>query len=399
MSKENQKTSEEESHEEIEQLRGRVQEAEELVDAIRYGSVDAFLVQGPTGERAWTLRSADHVFRLMIERMQEGALTLSADRTVLYCNRAFSDLVKCDPKDIIGHDISETCILGENVSFESFLTVTEDVRGEYTLILKGGDKIPVNISATSIVEDEQRIWSLIFTDLTHQRHHEKLKQANRELETFAYAASHDLQAPLRSVKGYVQLLERSLAGKLDEEDQELIEGAVSGVDHMYQLINDLLTFSRIQEPKLQPVPVAQIVDKVRNELRQQIEKAGARVDYDELPIVMADVSLLPQLFQNFFTNALKFSSDEAPVITIRANDLGDYQEIEVADNGIGFDPQYAERIFDMFKRLHSQSRFPGTGIGLALCRKIIERHGGTIRAESKPGEGASFFFTLPKAIV
>jgi light-regulated signal transduction histidine kinase (bacteriophytochrome) len=224
-----------------------------------------------------------------------------------------------------------------------------------------------------------------------------LARSNAELEQFAYVASHDLQEPLRMVTSYLQLISRRYRGQLDQNADEFIDFAVDGAKRMRALINGLLTYSRLNTQAREPAPVdcGAVLSGVKSNLSLVIEETQARIDSTALPTVMADSLQLEQLFQNLLGNALKFRSQAAPHITISAEELGEQWCFAVQDNGIGFEPQFAERIFAIFQRLHSHEKYTGTGIGLAVCKKIVERHGGQIWCQSKPGQGTTFFFTLP----
>lgn len=236
-------------------------------------------------------------------------------------------------------------------------------------------------------------------DITERKKgEEELKTLNFELEQFAYIASHDLKAPLRAVSGYVQLIERRTASYLDEETRRFMRGARDSVEQMGSLIGDLLAFSQIQrsEPMMEEIDLNEPMKRAMGNLRVDIEEANAVIDIGPLPRLFAQRTQMTQLFQNLIHNALKFRSDRRPEIRISAELVGNDWKISVADNGIGIDPRYSERIFEVFKRLHSTSRYPGTGIGLAICRKIVDRHGGRIWVESERGSGATFHFTLPR---
>lgn len=224
-----------------------------------------------------------------------------------------------------------------------------------------------------------------------------LARSNAELEQLAYVASHDLQEPLRMVASYLQLLEQRYRNSLDADAHEFIGFAVNGAKRMQSLIDDLLTYSRIgtRAMPLQPVDCAAVVATVQHSLRMAIADGDAQVSFSSLPVVMADVTQLTQLFQNLLANAIKFRSEKRVRIHVGAEMDGDYWRFAVQDNGIGIAPEYFGRIFEMFQRLHSQRLYAGTGMGLAICKKIVERHGGRIWVVSIPGQGATFYFTLP----
>jgi chemotaxis family two-component system sensor kinase Cph1 len=224
-----------------------------------------------------------------------------------------------------------------------------------------------------------------------------LELSNAELKKFAYVASHDLQEPLNQVANYVQLLEMRYEQLLDEDAKEFITFAVEGVSLMQTLIDDVLAYSKVdmQAIEFELTNVETALERALTNLRKRISETGAVITHDQLPTVMADGTQLMQLFQNLIGNAIKFRSDQAPEIHIGASRLEDEWLFSVRDNGIGIDPQFRDRIFVIFQRLHTRDEYPGTGMGLAICKKIIECHRGRIWVESKLGEGATFYFTIP----
>jgi light-regulated signal transduction histidine kinase (bacteriophytochrome) len=227
---------------------------------------------------------------------------------------------------------------------------------------------------------------------------EDLKRSNAELEEFAYVASHDLQEPLRMVASFTQLLGKRYRGKLDQDADEFIGFAVDGATRMQQLTQALLAYSRVgtRGKPLAPTDCNLILQLARNNLFKALEESRAEVTSGPLPTVPGDEVQLIQLFQNLIGNALKFHGESPPTIRIDAQeDNGDWR-FAFRDNGIGISPAHQERIFKIFQRLHHRSEYPGTGIGLAICKKIVERHGGRLWVESEEGRGATFFFTIPK---
>jgi len=227
----------------------------------------------------------------------------------------------------------------------------------------------------------------------------ELARSNAELEQFAYVASHDLQEPLRMVSSYTQLLEHRYGDVLDEKARKYIFYAVDGARRMQGLINDLLAYSRVGtrgEP-LQATDSHSALGEAIHNLSPALAESDALVTNGDLPLVLADRSQLVQLFQNLLGNAVKFHGSESPRIHVSAEAKGDEWVFRVRDNGIGIAPQHFERIFVIFQRLHTREEFPGTGIGLALCKRLVERHGGRIWVESEPGKGSSFYFSLRRA--
>jgi light-regulated signal transduction histidine kinase (bacteriophytochrome) len=227
---------------------------------------------------------------------------------------------------------------------------------------------------------------------------EKLKQSNQELEQFAYVASHDLQEPLRMVASYMQLLERRYKGKLDADADEFIGYAVDGANRMRGLIDDLLTYSRVSRlgKPFAPVNVESTLDIVLQNLQASIVENGAVVTHDKLPEVVADGGQLVQLFQNLIGNAVKFHGKEPPRIHVSARTGQTEYMFSVEDNGIGISPEYFDRLFKIFQRLHTREEYPGSGIGLAVCKRIVERHGGRIWIESEAEKNSTIYFTLSK---
>jgi len=540
---------------EIEELRARLEEAESTLEAIRSGGVDALVVSGPEGERVYTLEGADYPYRVLVEVMSEGVVTLSPDGSILSCNSRFSDLVKRPAEEIIGRPFVEFAAEWDHDKLEEFLQQTAGIGAATTIALEAADdsKKPVNVSLgalnvggvaascavvtdltetfaaaqtkfmlASIVEGSndaiisrsldgiiwtwnaaaERIYgysaeeavgqpitilvpengnaepdmfidkickgervesyetvrvtkdgrninvaitlspfrdahgdvigiSTIVRDITERKRIEAelaayrerleelverrtreltrannqlkvltqdLQRSNRDLEQFAYIASHDLQEPLRQIIGFTQFLDERYRPNLDETAQELMGFIVDGGHRMQVLIQDLLMFSRVgrSEKPPQPTNLEDILDDVMQNLKTRIDENGAVITHDPLPTLKADASQLAQVFQNLITNALKFRGVQPPQIHIGARKQDGFWEFYVRDNGIGFKQQFADRIFNLFQRLQSHKDYPGTGIGLPICKRVIEWHGGKIWAQSAPGEGATFYFTLPR---
>ncbi|SDJ42653.1 PAS domain S-box-containing protein [Natronorubrum texcoconense] len=238
------------------------------------------------------------------------------------------------------------------------------------------------------------------TDITDRRAYQrKLEESNDRLEQFAYAASHDLQEPLRMVTSYLQLLEQRYSDAFDDDGEEFLEFAVDGAERMREMIDALLEYSRVdtQGDPFEPVELDAVLEDVREDLQMRIEETDAEISTDELPRVDGDASQLRQLFQNLLQNAIEYSGDEPPRIEITAERAGCDWIVSVRDEGVGIDPDDTDRIFEVFQRLHTYEEHSGTGIGLALCRRIVERHGGEIWVESTPEDGTTFSFTLPTA--
>ncbi len=238
------------------------------------------------------------------------------------------------------------------------------------------------------------------TEVKLERYLMELKRSNKELQQFAYVASHDLQEPLRMVSSFTQLLAKKYEGQLDSDADEFIKFAVDGAKRMQMLINDLLAYSRVSSrfEEFQLVDLEKVFNESLQNLKVSIDDNDARITSDSLPTIVADQSQIIQLFQNLVGNAIKFRGDESPEIHISAEEGEDEWIFRVIDNGIGIDSQHNDRIFRVFQRLHERDSYPGTGIGLSICEKIVERHGGDIWVDSKLGNGSTFSFTISKYI-
>jgi PAS domain S-box-containing protein len=276
-------------------------------------------------------------------------------------------------------------------------------RSQRTLDLRCGDVIYSIIIAPVSEADYVNLYA---SDITARKQAEEslqqtlaeLERSNQELEQFAYVASHDLQEPLRMVSSFTQLLASRYQDRLDQQAKEFIAFAVDGATRMQRLIQDLLAYSRVttRGGNLTPTDAQAALHGALSNLQTAIHEAGAVVTHDALPMVLADATQLKQVFQNLVGNAIKFHGDAPPRVRVSATLDGDDWVFAVADNGIGIDPKYFDRVFVIFQRLHPRERYPGTGIGLALCQRIVQRHGGRLWVESTPGQGATFYFTLKR---
>jgi PAS domain S-box-containing protein len=356
------------------------------------------------------LRESENLYRTLTEYSLTG-IYLFRERRYLFANEMYSkisgyswdDLKSMDPVDLIAPEYRKQ--LSERVKKR---LAGEDVPSDYEtqILRKDGAVRDVHIKATRVkYEGEPTVLGNIIDITERKRSEEALKvrseelaRSNRDLEQFAYVASHDLQEPLRMVTSYVQLLARRYIGKLDSDADDFIRFAVDGAIRMWKLINDLLTYSRVgtRGKELEPTDCEMVLNQSLSNLKVAIEDNGAVVTHDPLPTVTGDNPELVELFQNLIGNAIKFRGDEPPRVHVSASRNGNEWTFSVRDNGIGIAPEYAERIFVIFQRLHSREEYPGTGIGLAISQKIVERHGGRIWMESEPEKGTTFYFTLPK---
>ena len=508
-------------------------EAEETLDAIRLGKVDAFLIETDEGDRVYILQGTEHPYLIYVRSMSEGAVTTAPDGTILFANDRFAELAGAPRERLIGTPFSRYVCPDDHDRVDALLRneIGDRARAEVGLCPVGGETVPVYLSVSPFASGDAAGFCIVVTDLSEQKRTAALVESaeltrsileragdaivvlgtdgrivlaneaahrlaggnpllrtfgdafplapagaeaetdaacgnipapeadgepaeyllrvpsgptrtllvsaasvhgvdgtragcvlcmtdisaqkenerrlaraledaassNRELQQFAYIASHDLQEPLRMVTSYLQLLERRYRDQLDQDAQEFIGFAVDGAQRMQQQIMDLLTYSRVTSRGQPPTPVdtAAVLAEAITRLEVSIAETGAEISIGPMPEVRADPSQLTQVFQNLIGNALTFRSSKPPRIRIEAVAEGDAVRFSVADNGIGIAPEYHDRIFQMFQRLHPRDRYPGSGIGLAIVQRIVERHGGRVWLESAEGEGSTFYFTIP----
>jgi PAS domain S-box-containing protein len=315
------------------------------------------------------------------------------------------ELIGQQVRNIIPEGFAERLIADDLRSAEDALAQQIGTGIELIGQRKDGSDFPIEIMLSPLDSAEGTLVTAAIRDISVRQAAERhlaqkvdeLNRSNEELEQFAYIASHDLQEPLRMVASYTQLLSRRYKGRLDSDADEFIEFAVDGASRMQRLIQDLLTFSRVGTKGSDLLPTSSEEAFVQSlaHLQGAIEEAGAVVTHDPLPTVLADETQLVQLFQNLVGNAIKYQGPGIPHVHVSAAKTGQERWIfAVRDNGLGIDPQYTDQIFGMFQRLHKRDEFAGTGIGLAICKKIVERHGGSISVESASGQGSTFRFTL-----
>lgn len=376
-----------------------------------------------------SLRTSEARYRNIVEAVPVGIILTDENGAVTYYSAQAREMFGIeDDQAALGTNYREwlasgqQCPEGDDSGGDPGVTPRIEVR------LRRADRSEYWAEVTSVLLDEGFVLSgrrrgsiIVVQDISDRkqanealaRYAAELERSNQELEQFAYVASHDLQEPLRMVASYVQLLAKDYAGQLDADADEYIDFAVDGARRMQRLIDDLLAFSRVgtRGQQFQPVDCSQVLQDVLYGLKLAIEESGAAVTYGRLPTVLADRGQLHQLLQNLLANALKFRTAAPPHIHVSATwhaggdsaggpaaDEDPSWVFAVADNGIGLDPQYADRIFVIFQRLHSRAQYSGTGIGLAICKKIVERHGGRIWVESALGRGATFYFRLPERL-
>jgi PAS domain S-box-containing protein len=358
-------------------------------------------------------RQAEEKFQLVVEASPTGLLMMSREGSIQLLNAQLEVLFGYQRDELLGRSI-EVLVPerfreqhpGHRLAFFSAPTsramgMGRDLYG----LRKDGSEFPVEIGLNPIETDEGMAVMATVIDITARKraettlaqHRDELERSNKDLEQFAYVASHDLQEPLRAVAGCVQLLKKRYHGQLDERANEYIGHAVDGAKRMQSLIDDLLTYSRIgrAESSHRAVSCADALTVALKNLSVSVQESGAQVTWDVLPVVAGEAVQITMLLQNLLANALKFRKpSENPRIHIGVVRDGTRATFSVSDNGIGISQEHFERIFGVFQRLHTRSEYPGTGIGLALCKRIVEHRGGRIWVESKPGEGTTFRFVL-----
>ncbi|MBU6401622.1 MAG: PAS domain S-box protein, partial [Verrucomicrobia bacterium] len=355
------------------------------------------------------LRRVSRYTRSLIEASLDPLVTIGPDGKITDVNTATEAATGLDRVQLVGTDFSDYFTEPAHARAGYQQAFREGYVRDYPLELRHrGGRLTSVLYNASVYRDERDTITGVFAaarDVTERkRAEERLKQtaaelarSNAELERFAYVASHDLQEPLRMVTSYLQLLARRYQGQLDANADEFIGFAVDGANRMKTLINDLLDYSRVgtRGKPFAPTDTEAVLARALANLSVAVCDSGATVTHDSLPTVKADDVQLTQLFQNLIGNAIKFRGAAPPVIHVSAVRVPGAWQFAVRDNGIGIDPQFNERIFIIFQRLHTSQEYSGTGIGLAICKKIVERHGGRLWVESAPGRGSTFFFTLP----
>lgn len=372
-----------------------------VVDVSERRAAEAHLAQMESRYRG-LLEAAPDAMVVVNQAGEIVLLNLQAEKRFGYRR---DELVGQKMMNIIPHGFAERLIADDLRSVEDALAQQIGSGIELIARRKDGTEFPIEIMLSPLESTEGVLVTAAIRDITARKRAElhllqkmdELCRSNEELGQFAYIASHDLQEPLRMVSSYTQLLSKKYKGKLDADADEYIAFAVDGATRMQRLIQDLLTFSRVGSKGTAPCHTSSeaALQQALANLGGAIEESGAQVTSDALPVVMADRAQLTQLFQNLVGNAIKYQNLGSPRIHVSAamNEEGKWT-FSVQDNGIGIAPQYFEKIFGMFQRLHKREEFAGTGIGLAICKKIVERHGGSITVESKPGQGSVFRFTL-----
>ncbi|GEO10765.1 sensor histidine kinase [Segetibacter aerophilus] len=416
----------EELLDEVTHLRHQLDEANDTIEAIRTGQVDALVVLGEKGHELYTLKTADQTYRLFIEKMIEGAVTLNRQGIIVYSNSQFARMVNLPLSKVLGLPFSNFIAPPFiNQFFDLFEKGwKEDCKGEISLVNQ--DKhIEFQLSFTTLELDEGVSLSIILTDLTQQKETQRqLKQnnlqleeinraleiSNHDLQQFASVASHDLQEPLRKIQIYSNLLKEKFASQFSTSAGTYLQKIINSSERMRVLIQDILSFSRLSDKdnKFELTDLQALIKELLKDFEIVIEEKKATITVEELPMIEVNPGQIRQVFQNVISNALKFSRlGVNPVITISGARIcdnlydsepdtkGAYACIHVKDNGIGFDEKYMSNVFTLFKRLHTKDEYEGTGIGLAITKRIIEKHNGSIIAKSTEGIGSDFVIVLP----
>ena len=348
------------------------------------------------------LRESEAKYSALVENSRDGIVILQ-DGVMKFVNTASLEIVGYTPEELLGIDFLKMVTPEDRemvMKRYADRMAGKEVPSIYeiALIRKDGITVPVEVNATFINYEGRPADLVVIRDITERkRAEEELRRSNQELEHFAYIASHDLQEPLRMVSSYTQLLAQRYKDKLDADADEFIHYVEDGVSRMRALINGLLVYSRVgtSGAAFELTDCEAAFDCALTNLQVAVDESGAVITHHPLPVVMADASQLTQVFQNLIGNAIKFCSQELPRIHVAAEPRGNEWLFSIRDNGIGIDPQYHDRIFDMSQRLHSRTEYPGSGVGLAICDKVVKRHGGRIWVESQTGKGATFYFTIP----
>jgi PAS domain S-box-containing protein len=410
---------------ENELLRSKLSEATDTLDAIRTGQIDAIVVDGTDGHSLYTLKSADHAYRIFIEHMAEGAVSLNSEGLIIYSNAQFAAMIKRPLSTVVGRKFMDFLVPDDQVHFQPLFNKawTGNVKTEIILDCKEG--VCVQLSLNALELEGENVLSVIVTDLTFQKEsekqlknkHDELKKlnealisSNHDLQQFASVASHDLQEPLRKIQVFSKFLKDRNAHELSTTANQYVDKIIDCAQRMKVLIIDILTYSKLStgETRAEQVDLNVIFREIIDDFDLQISDKNAIVELNDLCTIQGNKGQLRQVFHNLVSNALKFLSPKrTPVISIRVkaldpkelglslNNETEYCRIIVTDNGIGFDEKYASSIFSLFERLNSKTTYEGSGIGLAIAKKIIDKHHGIIIANSTLGHGSEFNVILP----
>lgn len=391
--------------EDIQELRRRLEEAEETLRAIRYGEVDALVVQGVEGERVYTLQGADHPYRTLIEAMQQGAASLSDDGTVLYCNRCFADMVKRPHEKVIGAAVAEFFPTAQRASFEAILCQgrTRKSQGELQFQAADGSLLPVFVALAPLALTDAVTLCMVVTDLTEPKKQQDLQETNRRKDEFLAMLAHELRNPLAPIRNALHIVQvRGLERR--EAVRHAWQTIERQVENLVRLVDDLLDVSRISRGKInlqrEPIDVAIIVARAIESSRPLIEARKHELEValpDQPMLVEADPTRMAQVLLNLLNNAAKYTPDGGR-IWLTAEKANGESVIRVRDTGMGIPPEILPKVFDLFTQAERtlERAEGGLGIGLTLVRRLTEMHHGVVQAFSPgPGEGSEFVVRLP----
>ena len=358
------------------------------------------------------LTESEEKFRLLYENSPLGYQSLDEDGCLIEVNPAWLEMLGYSREEVIGRWFGDFLVSKQvdlfKGRFQRFKEAGETSGVQFRMTRKNREEIDVEIDGKAGYDENGNFKQThcIVRDVSKRKQMEDLvkitmadlKRSNTELDQFAAVVSHDLQEPLRVISGFSGMLKDRFEDKLEGDAKEFLHFIIDGGERMQKLITDLLAYSRLttRGKEFLPVNCETVIKDVLNNLLVTIDETSAEVTHDLLPTVEADETQMVQLLQNLIANAIKFRGEKAPQIHVAITDEGDDWLFSVTDNGIGIEARHQERVFDIFQRLHPKSKYPGTGIGLAICKKIVERHGGRIYLTSEPDEGTILFFTLPK---
>ena len=380
-----------------------IQEADEVAEELVRASV---LLQSTRS----ALADNDARLRSIVESAMDAIIAVDARQVIVMFNAAAETMFSCPSRKAIGMPLTRFIPKRFHAhNAEVFQRQEQRERHDrpgasagltdVTVGLRmSGEEFPAEVSFSSVRKSGHLLHTLIIRDVTSRvRAYKALERSNLDLQQFAYVASHDLKTPLRSIGGFVQLLERNHADKLDDKAISLIHRTTAAVKRLEQLTEDLLSYARLETEgrQFEPVDMAQVAQDVVQLLDAVIRSSGATVKVNPLPVIRGDRTQLAQLLMNLVGNGIKYCRDRAPQVELSAEHKDGEWVFSVKDNGIGIDPRHHEKVFEVFKRLHTQTEYPGTGIGLAICRRVVESHGGRIWISTHMGPGATFSFTLP----
>lgn len=411
---------------ENELLRSKLAEATDTLEAIRTGQIDALVVNSENGHSLYTLKSADHAYRVFVEQMAEGALSLNSDGLIIFSNSQFAKIINKPLSGVVGRKFLEFVIADDQRRFHELVTEAweNNVKSEVALN-SGGNHVHVQVSLNALHLEEEVVLNVIVTDLTIQKEiereltdkneelkslNEALTSSNHDLQQFASVASHDLQEPLRKIQIFSKFLKDRGYDGLSEVSKQYVEKIITSSQRMKVLIIDILTYSKLSagDTNLEQVDMNAVFKEIFEDFDLRIAEKNVNIELEDLCSVEGNRGQLRQVFHNLVSNALKFiSTGRQPTLTIQQrnfnpkelglsldNDVA-YCAITVKDNGIGFDEKYSSAIFDLFEKLNPKTTYEGSGIGLAIAKKIVSKHHGAIIAKSKVGLGSEFNVILP----